>query len=213
MATHIYHLYTDNQAAEHIATQPNMNDHSRSIDIRIHGIRPDYLDNAMYEKGGVASEDNTTDILTKNLQPHLHQKHCAHLHISVHKTKHGKKGTKLTNNSIRLTSIFQSLSHQEVVAIPEDRKLSLVKQTLPHQRPSKRILKSPIAHHQETPGQRVDLTDRTRRRQQAKTLTRKLIKLFKVALIPPTQVRHDLKTTREDTSEHRNNTHMMTTKQ
>jgi hypothetical protein len=34
----IYHLYTDNQAAEHIATQPNMNDHSRSIDIRIHGI-------------------------------------------------------------------------------------------------------------------------------------------------------------------------------
>jgi hypothetical protein len=35
----IYHLYTDNQAAEHIATQPNMNDHSRSTDIRIHGIR------------------------------------------------------------------------------------------------------------------------------------------------------------------------------
>ncbi len=33
----IYHLYTDNQAAEHIATQPNMSDHSRSVDIRIHG--------------------------------------------------------------------------------------------------------------------------------------------------------------------------------
>jgi hypothetical protein len=65
----IYHLYTDNQAAEHIATQPNMNDHSRSIDIRIHGIRQqDYLDNAM-RIGGVASEDNTTDILTKNLHP------------------------------------------------------------------------------------------------------------------------------------------------
>jgi hypothetical protein len=63
----IYHLYTDNQAAEHIATQPNMNDHSRSIDIRIHGIRQDYLDEAM-RIGGVASEDNnTTDILTKNL--------------------------------------------------------------------------------------------------------------------------------------------------
>ena len=61
--------------AEHIATQPNMNDHSRSIDIRIHGIRQDYLDNAM-RIGGVASEDNTSDILTKNLQPHLHQKHC-----------------------------------------------------------------------------------------------------------------------------------------
>jgi hypothetical protein len=42
----IYHLCTDNQAAEHIAAQPNMNDHSRSIDIRIHDIRQDYLDNA-----------------------------------------------------------------------------------------------------------------------------------------------------------------------
>ncbi len=62
----IYYLYTDNQAAEHIATQPNMNDHSRSIDIRIHGIRQDYLDNAM-RIGGVASEGNTSDILTKNL--------------------------------------------------------------------------------------------------------------------------------------------------
>ena len=30
----IYHIYTDNQAAEHIATQPTMNEHSRSIDIR-----------------------------------------------------------------------------------------------------------------------------------------------------------------------------------
>ncbi len=31
----IYHLYTDNQAAELIATQPNMNDNSRSIDMSI----------------------------------------------------------------------------------------------------------------------------------------------------------------------------------
>jgi hypothetical protein len=217
----IYHLYTDNQAAEHIATQPNMNDHSRSIDIRIHGIRQDYLDNAM-RIGGVASEDNTTDILTKNLQPHLHQKHCAHLHISAHKTKHRKKGTTLTNNSTRLTSvshsringlILQSLSHQEVITIPENRKLTLIEKALPHQRPSKRILKSPIDHHQETPGQRVDLTDRTRWRQQAKTLTHKLIKLLKIPLIPQTTVRHGLKTTRQDTSEHRNNTHMMTTKE
>ena len=28
-----YHLYTDNQAAEHIATQPTMSEHSRSIDL------------------------------------------------------------------------------------------------------------------------------------------------------------------------------------
>ena len=94
----IYHLYTDNQAAEHIATQPNINDHSRSIDIRIHGIRQDYLDNAM-RIGGVASEDNTSDILTKNLQPHLHQKHCLHLHLT--KQRKRENGT---HNVLRLTS-------------------------------------------------------------------------------------------------------------
>jgi hypothetical protein len=94
----IYHLYTDNQAAEHIATQPNMNDHSRSIDIRIHGIRQDYLDNAM-RIGGVASEDNTSDISTKNLQPHLHQKHCLQLHLT--KPRQTKRGT---HNVLRLTS-------------------------------------------------------------------------------------------------------------
>jgi hypothetical protein len=100
----IYHLYTDNQAAEHIATQPNMNDHSRSIDIRIHGIRQDYLDNAM-RIGGVASEDNTSDILTKNLQPHLHQKHCLQLHLT--KQSKTKKGT---HNVLRLTSRRQTPS-------------------------------------------------------------------------------------------------------
>jgi hypothetical protein len=35
-ASHTYYLYTDNQAAEHLATQPNMNEHSRSVDIRHH---------------------------------------------------------------------------------------------------------------------------------------------------------------------------------
>ena len=75
-----------------------MNDHSRSINIRIHGIRQDYLDNAM-RIGGVASEDNTSDILTKNLQPHLHQKHCLQLHLT--KQRQTKKGT---HNILRLTS-------------------------------------------------------------------------------------------------------------
>ena len=98
----IYHLYTDNQAAEHIATQPNMNDHSRSIDIRIHGIRQDYLDNAM-RIGGVASEENTSDILTKNLQPHLRQKHCQQLHIT--KQRKQKNGTQ---NALTLTSRRQT---------------------------------------------------------------------------------------------------------
>ena len=57
-----------------------MNEHSRAIDTRHHAIRQDYIENSM-RIGGVASSDNTSDILTKNLQPHLHQKHCAALHI------------------------------------------------------------------------------------------------------------------------------------
>jgi hypothetical protein len=57
-----------------------MNDYSRSIDIRIHGIRQDYLDNAM-RIGGVASEDNTSDILTKNLQP-ISTKNTVYTYIS-----------------------------------------------------------------------------------------------------------------------------------
>ncbi len=78
--TNIYHLYTDNQAAELIATQPTSNEHSRAIDTRHHAIRQDHIENSM-QIGGVASSQNTSDILTKNLQPPIHQKHCAALHI------------------------------------------------------------------------------------------------------------------------------------
>jgi hypothetical protein len=76
-----YFLFTDNQAAEHIATtQPNVNDHSRSIDIRHHAIRQDYVNGEM-RIGGVGTQDNTSDILTKNLQPPLHIKHTKELNI------------------------------------------------------------------------------------------------------------------------------------
>ncbi len=86
---HIYYLYTDNQAAEHLATQPNMNDHARSIDIRHHEIKQDYVQNNM-RIGGVSSANNTSDILTKTLQPPIHAKHCAPLHIlnPANSTKH-----------------------------------------------------------------------------------------------------------------------------
>ncbi len=58
-----------------------MNEHSRAIDTRRHhAIRRDYIENSM-RIGWVASAENTSDILTKNFQPHLHQKHCAALHI------------------------------------------------------------------------------------------------------------------------------------
>ncbi len=54
-----YFLFTDNQAAEHIATQPNMNDHSRSIDIRHHTICQDYVSGEM-RIGGVGTQENTS---------------------------------------------------------------------------------------------------------------------------------------------------------
>ncbi len=124
----IYRLYTDNQAAEHIATQPNMNDHSRSIDIRIHGIRQKYLEHAM-RIGGVASEDNTSDILTKNLQPHLHQKHCTSLHLPQHQKQ---KATRITNNTLQLTSIDV---HQEMLPTLQQRKTTRMPEILPRHVP------------------------------------------------------------------------------
>jgi hypothetical protein len=84
-----------------------MNDHSRSIDIRIHGIRQGYLDEAM-RIGGVASTDSTSDILTKNLQPHLHQKHCTQLHITTHRKKY-----QATNNAIQCKQTLTLLAKQE----------------------------------------------------------------------------------------------------
>ncbi len=105
-----YYLFTDNQAAEHIATQPNMNEHSRSIDIRHHAIRQDYIDREM-RIGGVGTQDNTSDILTKYLQPPLHQKHTRELHITqesrepftncvVTHTLRGRHGMHATRNRI-----------------------------------------------------------------------------------------------------------------
>ncbi len=76
--TPIFYLYTDNEAAEHIATQPTMNDHSRSIDLRHHSIRQDYVEHGM-RIGGVSSKENTSDILTKFLQPDLHHIHTNQL--------------------------------------------------------------------------------------------------------------------------------------
>ena len=70
-----------------------MNEHSRSIDIRHHAIRQDYVDGLM-RIGGVDTQDNTSDILTKFLQPPLHIKHTSHLHI---------------NNTNRVTNTHTSL--------------------------------------------------------------------------------------------------------
>jgi hypothetical protein len=77
---HNYHLYTDNQAAEHLCTQPNMSEASRGIDIRHHVMKQDYQDGCM-RVGGVKSNDNDSDIITKNLPPQTHKKFCVHLSI------------------------------------------------------------------------------------------------------------------------------------
>ena len=76
-----YYLYTDNQAAEHIATQPTMNEHSRSIDIRHHAVRQDYLAGKL-QIGGVRTDANPSDILTKYLPAPTHMRHASDLNIT-----------------------------------------------------------------------------------------------------------------------------------
>ncbi len=72
-----------------------MNDHSRSVDIRHHSLKQDYVEGTM-RIGGVASLNNTSDILTKNLQPPLHAKHCTPLHILTPTTN----SRTITNNVV-----------------------------------------------------------------------------------------------------------------
>ncbi len=66
--------FTDKQAAEHIATKPTMNEHSRSIGIRQHAVRQDYLAGKVQIRG-VKTTENPSDILTKFLPAPTHMKH------------------------------------------------------------------------------------------------------------------------------------------
>jgi hypothetical protein len=70
----------DNQSAEHIATQPTMNEHSRSIDICHHEVRQDYLQGKL-QIGGVKTTENPSDILTKFLPAPKHQHHTKFLNL------------------------------------------------------------------------------------------------------------------------------------
>jgi hypothetical protein len=69
-----------------------MSEHSRSIDLRHHSIRQDYLDDLM-RIGGVSSKNNTADILTKSLQPDLHTRHTTSLFPDRGNFTPGKQGT------------------------------------------------------------------------------------------------------------------------
>ena len=73
-----YYLYTDLQTAEHLATQPNMSEAGRSIDIRFHSIRQDYVNEVM-RIGGVSTHDNESDICTKYLAVMPHLQHASPL--------------------------------------------------------------------------------------------------------------------------------------
>jgi hypothetical protein len=73
-----YHLYSDNQACEDITTKPTMTEHSRTIDIRHHGVRQDYI-NKDAKVGGIKSKDNHSDILTERLPPQLNAIHTQFL--------------------------------------------------------------------------------------------------------------------------------------
>jgi hypothetical protein len=79
--SNIYYLYTDNQAAEHIVTQPTMNEHSRSI--RHHAVRQDYLAGKL-QIGGVRTDANPSDILTKYLPAPTHMRHASDLNKLPH---------------------------------------------------------------------------------------------------------------------------------
>ncbi len=72
--------FTDNQAAEHLATQPNLNEHSRTMDTRHHEVRQDYLEGKV-QIGGVKTTANPSDILTKFLPATAHQEHSKYLNL------------------------------------------------------------------------------------------------------------------------------------
>ena len=93
-----YHLYTDSQTAEHLATQPNMSEAGRAIDIRFHSIKQDYVDGKM-RIGGVDTHVNQSDIGTKYLAVVPHLRHARILHAPS--SLHGKKASEtcdLTDN-------------------------------------------------------------------------------------------------------------------
>ena len=94
------YLFTDNQAAEHIATKPTMNEHSRSIDIRHHAVRQDYLQGHVQIRG-VKTTENPSDILTKYLPAPTHMKHASPLNIRSHVTPMEKE---LTQTKMQATT-------------------------------------------------------------------------------------------------------------
>jgi hypothetical protein len=77
-----FYLYTDNQAAEPIATQSTMNEHSRSIDVHhTPSVRIAYLDRKVMIME-VRTDANPSDVLTKFLPAPTHMRHASSLNIT-----------------------------------------------------------------------------------------------------------------------------------
>jgi hypothetical protein len=91
-----------------------MNEHSRSIDTRHHAIRQDYVNGEM-RIGGVASQDNESDILTKYLQPPLHLKHTRELHTTPEKPSDTKT---LSNLALKCTPKHTPQHNEDMHAFP-----------------------------------------------------------------------------------------------
>jgi hypothetical protein len=126
-----YYLFTDNQAAENIATQPNMNEHSRSIDIRHHAIRQDYIAGEMRIEG-VYTQDNTSDILTKNLQPPLHVKHTRELNTTQ------ETGLTLSNNVVHCLDFLHETTKMYRARNPERNNPPPPRTIIPRSQPAHR---------------------------------------------------------------------------
>jgi hypothetical protein len=97
-----YYLFTDNQAAEHLATQPNLNEHGRTIDTRHHEVRQDYLEGKV-QIGGVKTTANPSDIITRFLPSPAHQEHSKYLNLNTPKP-YTQNGNFIRTKQQQLTS-------------------------------------------------------------------------------------------------------------
>ncbi len=89
----ICYLFTDNQAAEHLATQPNLNEHGRIIDTRHHEVRQDYLEGKV-QIGGVKTTANSL----------AHQEHSKFLNLTPPKPYTQNGNFIRTNDYTKLNS-------------------------------------------------------------------------------------------------------------
>jgi hypothetical protein len=115
----LYYLFTDNQAAEHLATQPNLNEHGRTIDTRHHEVRQDYLEGKV-QIGGVKTTENPSDILTKFLPAPAHQEHSKYLNLTTPKPYTQNGNFIKTNGQPHLTSAIrpgQNIVHKEKLVL------------------------------------------------------------------------------------------------